>query len=278
MPVWGSGRSAVNAFQHGDYGIATFYGAMAVTDVFLVKSLASGGLKFAGSRMVGSTVTEGFQGAAPRLAAAQSRVGGLARRPLGNVVAHPGVSVQYVPMTGGLRGTLNPGAPQVMGGYGSGLLAKFGLANVRYNVTNMTMKLNQQLLSNLPELNSVIAHENYHVRFALAHPNFTYVSDHGLPIMRAYARYTEELGAYYAGGTALMDIPSGAYRSTVSAYKATGAAELLAPPIAMVSAGLSFTTGLATIGAYQLGSWYFTPPPFVLPPLTPQLPREMFDR
>ncbi len=277
VPVWGSGRSGVNAFQHGDYGIAAFYGAMAVTDVFLVKSLASGGLKFAGSRMVGSTVTEGFQGAAPRLAAAQSRFGGLARRPLGNVVAHPGVSVQYVPMTGGLRGTVGR-SPQVMGGYGSELLAKFGLAKVRYNVTNMTMELNQRLLSNLPELNSVIAHENYHVRFALAHPNFTYIGDRGLPIMRVYARYTEELGAYYAGGTALMDIPSRAYGSTVGAYGIAGELELMAPPMLAAAVGGAAASVTAALGSYQLGTWYFTPTPYVLPPLTPQLPREMFDR
>jgi hypothetical protein len=38
IPVWGSGRAAINAWQNESYGWAALHGAMAVTDVFLVKA------------------------------------------------------------------------------------------------------------------------------------------------------------------------------------------------------------------------------------------------
>lgn len=43
IPVWGSGREAVNHFQKGNYGRGLLWSALAVTDVFLVKSLVMGG-------------------------------------------------------------------------------------------------------------------------------------------------------------------------------------------------------------------------------------------
>jgi RHS repeat-associated protein len=60
IPIWGSGRSAVHHFQEGNWGRGTFYAAMAVTDVFLVKSLVvaggklvvGGGLKLAAEETV----------------------------------------------------------------------------------------------------------------------------------------------------------------------------------------------------------------------------------
>src|SRR5690606_2148243 len=42
IPVWGSGRAAIDHFQHGNYGWGAFHTAMAVSDVFLVKSIAIG--------------------------------------------------------------------------------------------------------------------------------------------------------------------------------------------------------------------------------------------
>ena len=143
---------------------------------------------------------------------------------------------------------------QVMGGYGSGLLAKFGLGEVKYNVTKFTMELNQSLLGDLPRLNSVIAHENYHVRFALvsSQPRLHQrprPADHARVralYRRARARTTPV--ARHSGKSR-----SGRSGSTVGAY----GGELIAPPIFVGTAGLTFTTGLATIGAYQLGSWYF---------------------
>ncbi|MEJ5092464.1 hypothetical protein GEO21_20735 [Sphingobacterium faecium] len=42
IPVWGSGRSAIDNFQNGNYGWGTFHTAMAISDVFLVKSIANG--------------------------------------------------------------------------------------------------------------------------------------------------------------------------------------------------------------------------------------------
>jgi hypothetical protein len=43
IPLWGPGRAAVNHLQLGNYGRATLYTALAITDVFLVKSLATVG-------------------------------------------------------------------------------------------------------------------------------------------------------------------------------------------------------------------------------------------
>ena len=42
IPVWGSGRAAINDFQGGDYGWAAFNAAVAVSDVFLVGAAAKG--------------------------------------------------------------------------------------------------------------------------------------------------------------------------------------------------------------------------------------------
>ena len=41
IPIWGSGRDAVYNFQKGNYGWGTFYTVLAITDVFLVKSLVT---------------------------------------------------------------------------------------------------------------------------------------------------------------------------------------------------------------------------------------------
>jgi len=41
IPVWGSGRAAINDFQNGNYGWAAFNAGMAVSDVFLVKSIGT---------------------------------------------------------------------------------------------------------------------------------------------------------------------------------------------------------------------------------------------
>lgn len=38
IPVWGAGRDAIDNFQSGDYSQAVAYAALAVTDVFLVRS------------------------------------------------------------------------------------------------------------------------------------------------------------------------------------------------------------------------------------------------
>jgi RHS repeat-associated protein len=45
IPIWGSGRSAVSNFQKGNIGTGIFYAALAVSDVFLVKSLVTAGGK-----------------------------------------------------------------------------------------------------------------------------------------------------------------------------------------------------------------------------------------
>src|SRR5690554_5815859 len=45
IPVWGSGRSAVDHFQRGNYWKGTGHLALAISDVFLVKSIATIGVK-----------------------------------------------------------------------------------------------------------------------------------------------------------------------------------------------------------------------------------------
>lgn len=45
IPVYGSGKSAAYNFQEGNYGWGTFYTVLAVTDVFLVRSLVTSGGK-----------------------------------------------------------------------------------------------------------------------------------------------------------------------------------------------------------------------------------------
>jgi len=41
IPIWGSGRSWINAIQNGEWGWATFHGVMAVTDALMVKTLVT---------------------------------------------------------------------------------------------------------------------------------------------------------------------------------------------------------------------------------------------
>ena len=42
IPVWGSGRAAIDHFQNGNYWSGIGYTALAISDVFLVKSIATG--------------------------------------------------------------------------------------------------------------------------------------------------------------------------------------------------------------------------------------------
>ena len=48
IPIWGSGRAAIDDFQNGRYFWGTVNTAFAVTDIFLVKSLVVGGVKLIG--------------------------------------------------------------------------------------------------------------------------------------------------------------------------------------------------------------------------------------
>jgi RHS repeat-associated protein len=42
IPIWGSGRASINDFQEGHYIWGTINGAVAISDVFLVKSIVTG--------------------------------------------------------------------------------------------------------------------------------------------------------------------------------------------------------------------------------------------
>ncbi|WP_437827896.1 SpvB/TcaC N-terminal domain-containing protein [Sorangium sp. So ce1153] len=64
IPIWGSGRSAIHHFQGGNWGRATLYTALAVTDVFLVKSLVT-----AAGKLFAKTVGEAAMKEATEIAA-----------------------------------------------------------------------------------------------------------------------------------------------------------------------------------------------------------------
>jgi RHS repeat-associated protein len=60
-PLYGSGKSSYVHFSHGNYGRGIVYGALAISDVFLVKSLIQGGAKLTlklGSTVVADSVGE----------------------------------------------------------------------------------------------------------------------------------------------------------------------------------------------------------------------------
>ena len=67
IPVWGSARGAVDDFQNGRWGWGLFNGALAVTDVFLIKALVTNGLKLLGkgaAREVGEVTAKNGLGLA----------------------------------------------------------------------------------------------------------------------------------------------------------------------------------------------------------------------
>jgi hypothetical protein len=57
IPVYGSARSSIDYFQRGKWGMGTFQAAMAVSDLFLVKSLATAGVKL-GAGLIGKFAVE----------------------------------------------------------------------------------------------------------------------------------------------------------------------------------------------------------------------------
>jgi len=79
IPLWGSGRSALNNIQNGDYGWAALDVAMFVTDVFLVKSIVTGIGKMALKSIVGeeakSVVEQGLKQTVGVAAAAKGATG-----------------------------------------------------------------------------------------------------------------------------------------------------------------------------------------------------------
>jgi RHS repeat-associated protein len=82
IPVYGSGKSSLVHFQHGNYGRGIAYGALAVTDVFLVKSLIVGGGKLVvrgGAAILASEAEKAVPAAAARgLETAATDAGGAA--------------------------------------------------------------------------------------------------------------------------------------------------------------------------------------------------------
>jgi RHS repeat-associated protein len=67
IPIWGSGRAAINDFQNGNWGWGLFNSALAISDVFLVKSIATAGAKLVvtgGAKLIGRVGAEAAAGAA----------------------------------------------------------------------------------------------------------------------------------------------------------------------------------------------------------------------
>lgn len=61
VPVWGSGRSAIHHFQSGNWGRGLLYTGLAVTDVFLLKSLVVGIGKLAFRGVAEATAREALE-------------------------------------------------------------------------------------------------------------------------------------------------------------------------------------------------------------------------
>lgn len=73
IPVWGEGRAAVDDFQNGHWGWGLFHTAMAVTDVFLVKSIVTGAGKLIGKALYKTVAEEIVKSNTERLTLATIR-------------------------------------------------------------------------------------------------------------------------------------------------------------------------------------------------------------
>ncbi|WP_158511670.1 SpvB/TcaC N-terminal domain-containing protein [Bradyrhizobium sp. CCGE-LA001] len=73
IPIWGSGKESYHHFQEGNYWRGTLWGALAVSDVFLVKSLATGAGKIlwrGGMKLLGREAAQLSLHSSPQLAEA----------------------------------------------------------------------------------------------------------------------------------------------------------------------------------------------------------------
>jgi len=61
IPIWGSGRAAVDDFQNGHWGWGLFHTALAISDVFLVKAAVTGILKIGVTLAVKEIATEAIE-------------------------------------------------------------------------------------------------------------------------------------------------------------------------------------------------------------------------
>ena len=59
IPGWGSGRAAIDDFQNGRWGWGLFNSALAISDVFLIKSLVTGAVRL-GARALAGTAARLF--------------------------------------------------------------------------------------------------------------------------------------------------------------------------------------------------------------------------
>jgi RHS repeat-associated protein len=87
IPVWGSGRAAADDFQNGRWGWGLFNTALAITDVFLVKSIVTGVGKIVAKSIYKSVAEEVIKVNTERITLATLR--NLTRESLLNSVDNP---------------------------------------------------------------------------------------------------------------------------------------------------------------------------------------------
>jgi RHS repeat-associated protein len=127
IPIWGSGRESVNHFQQGNYVRGTLWGALAATDVSLVKSLVMGAGKLVirgGGRLLVREGTGVAAGETAHILATPSAT--TAREVASSSTAAwrnlPGLSVQILEHEGWFIKQVNPNAGRLMTFWGQSSL------------------------------------------------------------------------------------------------------------------------------------------------------------
>jgi len=110
IPVWGSGRAAIDNFQNGEYGWGLFNTAMAITDLVLVKSLVTIGgkllVKGATKSLAKEAVEESF-GVATKGVSKQSTL---------EVASKTGLSTRFITTAEGVTTDLQPTLNRIASG------------------------------------------------------------------------------------------------------------------------------------------------------------------
>ena len=106
IPIWGSGRSAVDHFQNGNYWRGTGYTLLAISDVFLVKAAVTAigkGIVVGGSKLAASNSGRVFWSG-----------GNLAKTEAANFAAQNGMKTLEMTTRGSIMNKLSPHLPDVI--------------------------------------------------------------------------------------------------------------------------------------------------------------------
>jgi RHS repeat-associated protein len=106
IPVWGSGRAAIDHFQNGNYWRGTGYTLLAISDVFLVKAAVTAigkGLVVGGSKLAASNSGRVFWSG-----------GNLAKTEAANFAAENGMKTLEMTKLGSIMNKLSPHLPEVI--------------------------------------------------------------------------------------------------------------------------------------------------------------------